>query len=184
MKRTWSVNDEVLLEQYKGMIYKLAFKSWRLLPASVKIWVEPEDLVADAYLDILAAVKFRYRKDRSSKSTFIWTAISNMYLNFAAKHQASKRFGWRIPLDDVQWLGKKDGKIAEREALDALSKVYYQASEDCRSRIKLWFGQEPIRAKRSEKEKQFYTEFCQLAKRNGLSKDDCRELMRGGVWIP
>jgi DNA-directed RNA polymerase specialized sigma24 family protein len=183
-KRTWSETDEVVIEKYKGMIYKLAFKSWRQLPASVKMWVEPEDLVADAYVAILANAKFRYKKTQSSVSTFLWIGISNLFLNFALKHQVKKRLGWRVPLEDIEWFGKSDAKIAEREALDALARTYFEASEDCRARIKKWFGQVPVRAKRSEKEKQFYQEFCRLAKKNGLTKNDCRELMRGGVLIP
>ena len=183
-KRTRTDEDVAILKQYRGLIYKLAFKSWRQLPASVKMWVEPEDLVADAYLFILASAKFSYKKARAGRSTFLWTGVSNLYLNFALKHQAKKRFGWRIPIEDVQWVGKSDTKIAEKESLDALSRIYFEASEECRRGIKKWFGQEPVRAKRSEKEKRIYGEFYQLAKKNGLSKNDCRELMRGGVWIP
>lgn len=184
IKRTWSGSDMAIIDQYKRMVYQLAFKSWRQLPASVKMWVDPEDLVADAYLYILAWAKFKYKRTRAGKSTFLWTGVSNLYLNFALKHQAKKRFGWRVPLEDIEWFGRKDKKIAEKESLDALSRIYSEASEDCRGRIKKWFGQEPVKTKRSEKERRIYTEFYQLAKKNGLSKDDCRELMRGGVWIP
>ncbi len=183
-KRTWSGSDVVNIEQYKKMVLQLAFKCWRQLPVSVKMWVDPEDLVADAYVYILAWAKFRYKESRAGKSTFLWTGVSNLYLNFALKHQAKKRFGWRIPLEDVQWLGKQDKKIAEKEALDALSRIYSEASKPCRNRIKSWFGQEMVRARRSEKERRVYEEFSLLAKKNGLTRDDCRELMRGGVWIP
>lgn len=183
-RRKWNESDVIEIEQYKKMIYKLAFRSWKQLPVSVKMWVDPEDLIADAYLYILACAKYSYKGTRAGKSTFLWTGISNLFLNFALKHQAKKRFGWRVPLEDIEWFGRQDKKIIEREALVALSRIYLEASEDCRDRIKIWFGQETVRAKRSEKEKQIYTEFYVLAKKNGLSRDDCRELMRGGVWIP
>lgn len=183
-KSSWHGSDESIIKQYRGMVYQLAFKSWRQLPISVKLWVDVDDLVAEAYVYILAWAKFRYKGELAGKTTFLWTGISNLYLNFALKHQARKRFGWRIPLEDINWLGKTDKKIAENEALDALARVYREASENCRKQIKRWFGQEAVRAKRSEKERKIYKEFCGLAKKNGLTKEDCRELMRGGVWIP
>jgi hypothetical protein len=182
-RTTWNEHDIAVIEQYKKMVYQLAFKSWRQLPVSVRMWVDPEDLVADAYVYILALAKFSYQKNRAGKSTFLWTGISNLFLNFALKHQAKKRFGWHVPLEDVNWLGKQDKKIAEKESLDALSRIYAEASEDCRDRIKKWFGQTAVKTRRSKKERQFYEEFCFLAKKNGLTKEDCRELMRGGVWI-
>lgn len=176
--------DGSTIEKYKGMIYKLAIKSWRQLPPSVKMWVSVEDLVADAYLDILSWNKSKYKRAKAGQSTFLWCAIGNMYINFAAKHCARKRFGWRLDLEDIRWLGKKDAQIELWEELDSLARTYREASPLCQERIRQWFGQEPVRVKRSEKEKQIYQEFAFLAKKNGLSIGGCRKLMRGGVCVP
>lgn len=176
--------DTTTLEQYKRMIYKLAYRSWRQLPTSVKMWVDPDDLAADAYVYVLSWARFHYNRRKASKSTFLWTGISNLFLNYAIKHQSQKRFGWRLSLEDVFWLGKQDKQIAELEALMALARVYKQASEPCKVRIKKWFGQEKVKVRRAKRELVFYEEFQSLASRNGLTRDACRELMRSGVWIP
>lgn len=183
-RRHWSEDDAVIVARYKGLVYQLAFKSWYQLPVSVKLWVSPEDLVADAYLYILSHAKYHYKGHRAMKSTFLWTGVSNLFLNFALKHQTKKRFGWQVPLEEMEWLGKKDANIAQHEALDALARTYREASQGCRRGIKQWFGQENTKPRRTEKERQLYEEFRLLAQKNGLTRDDCRELMRCGVWIP
>ena len=171
-------------EKYREMVAKLAWRFWYQLPAATKMWVSPEDLIADAYVYIISQARKSYDKTRASQSTLLWTGVSNLFLNFALKHQMKKRFGWRVELDDKHsWMGARDKGVSRYNSLEALSKVYSEASKECRQRIQLWFGQEPVKIKRSEKERKLYEEFRGLAMKNGLSVDDCRMLMSGGVWI-
>jgi len=182
--RSEQASDAALLEQYRGMIRQLSWKAWLQLPASVKMWVGPEDMVSDAYVYILSVLKNnRYKKSRASRSTFTWVGVTNLFLNFAASHQTKKRYGWSIPLENIEWMGKPDPEIRNREALDALSRTYREASPDCRHQMQRWFGQEPVKARWSEKEQRIYREFALLAAKNRLTRDDCRELMRAGVCM-
>ena len=180
-------NEESILQRHGGLIRKLALKFWRQLPVSVKMWVDLDDLIIEGQIYVLHQMREHYDRFQARESTFLWVALSNMYLNFALRYQVKKRAGWMVPLEDVTWmLGTQDAVIAQREALDALAKTYKQASKECRAEIIRWFGQEPVRAGRSARALNVYEEFRQLAQRNGLSKEDCRNLMRSGVclWHP
>lgn len=174
---------QLLLEQHRGMVLKLAWQYWRRLPSYTKIWVDPEDLIEEAYLYILSRAQGSYDRRRAGQSTFLWTGLTNLFLIFAMRQQTKKRFGWSVPLEELQALGKRDTGVGRVETIDAVLKCYQQASEECRQEMQKWFGFERIKVKRSEQAKRVYLEFKILAERNRLSPNDCRQLMRGGLCL-
>lgn len=174
-----------LVNQYRAMAQKLAWQFWRTLPVSTKMWIDHEDLVSEAYLYILSRARETYDATRASRSTFLWTGISNLFLNFALSQQTKKRFGFNVPAEDLDRMGvgKRDKTIERTEAIDALLLTYHEASEDCRRGMRQWFGVEKSKVRRSASAKRNYQEFAQLAAKNRLTPNDCRNLMRGGMCL-
>ncbi len=174
-----------LIEQYRNLARKLAWQYWKSLPASTKVWVDPEDLIEDAYLYILSRASTAYDVGRGKWTTFLTTGITNLFLNFTLSQQTKKRFGWNHPLEtlDQMGIGKRDKGVGRLEAIDALLNVYTQASDPCRGAMRQWFGVERRKVKRSAVAKALYREFAILAEQNRLSPNDCRELMRGGLCL-
>jgi hypothetical protein len=175
--------DESLLAQYRGLVIKLAWQYWRRLPVSTKMWVEPEDLIEDAYLFILTRHAQTYNNKRAMRSTFLWTGIGNLFLNFALSQQTRKRFGWPVPLEEVETMGRRDDRIQRVESVDAIIRIFNQASPECQVEMRRWFGFERPKVRRSEQGRRIYKEFSELAYQNRVSPDDCRKLMRSGLCL-
>lgn len=135
----------------------------------------------EAYRAVLENANKKY-DGRAGQTTFIYVGISNLFLNFAISQQTKKRFGWNVPLEDVV-LWVRDRQTERVESVDALLTCYAQASEECRQEMRGWFGQERPKVRRSELGKRIYREFRILADANGLTANDCRQLMRGGLWL-
>jgi RNA polymerase sigma factor (sigma-70 family) len=190
---------EELIAKYGDLAKKLAWKYWKKLPPATKMWVDPEDLISEAYLCFVKTVRDKYDASKASECTFIFWVVNNMLINFCLKHQQGKRRGVTLSLDEAleateegevaqfnpKYLGVQDNKFKKLEAYDALMQVYTESSEECRQEIRRWFGQNHReRPRRSVKGKEVNKEFRYRASMNRLSPYDCVELMREGVCLP
>jgi DNA-directed RNA polymerase specialized sigma24 family protein len=175
--------DEQLLSQYRGMVIKLAWQYWKRLPEMVRVWVDPEDLIEEAYIHVLSRGRSLFDRRRGGQSTFLYIGISHLFLNFAIAQQAKKRFGWAVSVDELRVLGKRDSGLGRVESIDALLRCYQQASEECKGEMRRWFGFSKPKVHRSLYHQRIYQEFRQLAEHNRLSPNDCRVLMRSGMCL-
>lgn len=168
------------ISQYRRMVMKLAWSYWKRLPEATKAWVDPEDLIEEAYIFLLKTAanqhNSNYDKRKSSMSNFTWVGVSNMFLNFTLSQQTAKRYGFSAPLEEAFDYGKRDHEIDYINATQALQRVITQASPELHSEILKWFGPRAPRLKWSFEAKQLYREFYVLAVRNGLNANDCRTL--------
>jgi len=168
---------------YRDLAAKLAWKYWKTLPPSAKVWIDPEDLVAHAYLCMVE--KFpKYDHKKSLRSTYMWYVISNDLHNFVRQQCMKKRTGIAVSIDAIAEPGRPDLLIRQREALYSLAKVYETVSPECRLEMQRWFGQDVLRGRYSYRCKRAMEEFRQSANRFRLTPEDCRTLMRSGVCLP
>ena len=168
---------------YRDLAGQLAWKFWRALPPSAKAWIDPEDLVAHAYLSMVQ--KFPHYNDKfAGKTTFFYYVLSRELQNFVRSKRCKKRMGEVVPMASVPELGRPDAMVKQTEALYSLAQVYAEVSPKCRKEMKRWFGQKPVPVRRSEMGKRAMEEFRIKADKYRLTADDCRTLMRSGVCLP
>lgn len=171
-----------VLEKFKGLVLKLSWQYWKRLPQHTKVWVDPDDLIEDAYLYVLSRAADTYDKEKASRCTFLWVGVNNLLLNFAMSQQTKKRFGWNVPVEELEVIGKPDPSVAGMEARDALNKIYNEASDELKKEMQNWFG--PIRPRlRTKRVHENRREFLALATKHRLTEDDCRHLMGSVVWV-
>lgn len=182
--REWREGQyEKVIEQYRGLVWKLAWQYWWRLPVQAKCWVDPDDLIEDAYLYVLTTVaKGTYDRRRGGKTTFLWVGVNNLLLNFALSLQAKKRVGWVVSLEELHAVAKADRELGRVEAEEALNRTYRDASVSLKKEMKNWFGPGKPKVRRSKEAKGLQGEFLDLARRNRLTAQDCRELMGTGTW--
>ena len=176
------------MEKYRGLVLKLSWQYWHKLPIAVKSWVDPQDIIEEVYIYAISRAEDtynnpHYKHKKANKCTFLYTGINNLLLNFAACHQTQKRFGWSIPLEEIEHMGKRDETLSDIEAREALHVIYKQASDELKEYIQAWFGARRPRMKWSLESRQIYREFRDLALQQRLTRDDCSRLLRGGVWV-
>jgi hypothetical protein len=190
---------EELIVKYGDLAKKLAWKYWKKLPPAAKMWIDPEDLISEAYLCFATKIKEKYDANRASESTFIWHTLSNLFTNLCLQQAQSRRKAITLSLDealealssegeipkfDIKFLGRPDQLVKQREALYSLASVYRDAGEECQARMRRWFGQRPTKLKRlSWEDKIWNAEFKFLADKYRLNMDDCLLLMRSGVCL-
>ncbi len=176
--------DLLVIQRYRGLVLQLAWRYWRTLPAYTKIWVDPDDLIEDAYIYILTRVgKRAWNPQRGAQSTYLWCGINSILLNFTLSQQTKKRFGYRLPLEDIKAMALPDRRLARLEAEDALNRIYREASQELKEQMKRWFGPGSPKHGRPGKVLPLCSEFKSLTTRYRLTADDCRQLMGKGVWI-
>lgn len=176
----------LLYEQYKRMAMKLAWKYWKQLPVSTKMWVDPEDLIAEAVLHVVTRIGDIYNPRKASMSTFVYCSVGSVLFNFVLAQRNSKRFSWNVSLSDEACpnIPRQDDIFQLVEARQALEKTFMQASPRLRSEICRWFSIEKRSPRYSKEGRRLTSEFAFLAKRNRLSVSDCRLLLRNGIWVP
>jgi hypothetical protein len=184
MRKTKEQRTVELVGQYRGLAMKLAWDYWKRLPAATKMWVDPDDLIAEAICHIVTFVLNDYDKKRASLSTFMYCSTNGHLMNFALAQTAAKRYGFRADLEDAWGVGVKESKFQLVDALNAFEAVYGQASEGLQDEICQWFGVDRKAPRRSAEGKELIREFGHLAYQNRLSESDCRLLLRSGVWVP
>lgn len=174
-----------LYAQYKRMAMKLAWKYWKQLPTSAKMWIDPEDMIAEAVLHVVTRISDIYNPKKSSMSTFVYTSVGSVLFNFVLAQRNSKRFGWNISIEDEACpvLMKRDEVFQLVEAKMSLEKIFVQASPKLRSEIGRWFSTERLAPRYSKESKRVIMEFAFLAKRHQLTPSDCRLLLRSGIWM-
>jgi hypothetical protein len=176
--------DLSVIRQYRGLVLELAWRYWKTLPAHTKMWIDPDDLIEDAYIYILTRVGSRaWNPKRGTRMTYLYCGISSILMNFSMSQQAKKRFGYPVPLEDVYHLGGLDKKMIQWEAEEALNKIYKEASPELKAQMKKWFGPGKPRGQRTVNASQFYFEFRGLAERYRLTPNDCRKMMGAGMWM-
>lgn len=178
------MSKRMLYESYKNMARKLAWQYWKSLPASTKMWVDPEDMISEAVLHVLSFVKANYDLKRGSISTFLYCTVNSHLLNYTLAQQNGKRFGWRLDLEDVGHLHSEESLFRLVEARQALEVVFSKASPSLQNEISIWFGPGKRRAPRwGISGKALTSEFYHLARQHRLTESDCRLLLRSGVWV-
>jgi hypothetical protein len=175
-----------LYEQYKRMAMKLAWKYWKMLPLSSKMWIDPEDFIAEAVLHVVGFVRRNHNASRASVSSFLYCTVGSHMFNAVLSQRSAKRFCWRVSLEDESCpaIPYSEKLFQLVETKQALEKVFSQASPGLKTEIGRWFGAERRAPGYSRKTVELIKEFGFLAKRNRLSESDCRLLLRSGVWIP
>lgn len=173
------------LLQHQGLVAKLAWRYWWGLPRAMRCWVDPEDLMEEAFVYLLARGLRRYERQRSMESTFLWTGVQNLFLNYVKSQLVQKRKVELTALEDLELVGKTPGKtdciVLQTDAQEALGSIYAQASPELRQSLRRWFSAD---FKLMRKGYRFWStvgEFRELARREGLTIDDCRMLLRSGV---
>ena len=104
-ERSTSFSDEVT--NYKGMIVQRAVACFNMLPEHVKRGLTIDDLVQEGILFIGAKVLGNatgtrpagWKKKKGSKSTLVYTAITNFYKNYATQLTCPKRGAITISYD-------------------------------------------------------------------------------------
>lgn len=182
-KRGLSGLAEKLVEQYRWLVMKLAWQYWRKLPVYTKLWVDPDDLIEEAYLFILTTAIRQYDPKRASRTTFVWVGVNSVLLNFALSQQVKKRFGWSVPLEELRFVCKTDERLLLYESEQALNRVYESASPLLKEEMRLWFGPGKPKYHRSIASRGLQEEFKTLAHTYHLVPDDCRRLFGRGIWL-
>jgi hypothetical protein len=180
-----------LLEKYKGIAIKLAWEYWKKLPAATKMWIDPEDMIAEAVCHLVAFVlnerqktHVGYDKERAGFGTFLYMSTNGHMMNFMIAQLAAKRYGFRADLEEAFGVGVKENRFQLVEALNAFESVYQQASFLLKREISSWFGAGRKAPRRSRVGRELIGEFAFLARKNSLSESDCRLLLKSGVWVP
>lgn len=183
VKKRWTTKQkQEMLERVRGMVIKLAWESWRMLPPQTKVWVDPDDLVEECYIHILDDILERY-DGRAGYTTFLWWAEKNRLLRWAQRQLTQKRLGITIPLEDAEWVGKKDMGQTKIEAEDALLWVYEMASPQLRVQMRAWFCPQFKLRMRSDEFPEAAKEFRTLSGTSRLFYEDCLKLMQNGFTI-
>lgn len=165
------------------MARKIAWQYWRTLPASTKMWVDPEDMIAEAVLHVMSFVGRNHNAKRGSVSTFLYCTVNSHMLNFTLAQQNKKRFGWRKDLEDVGHLHVDEKLFDLIEAREALEVVFKKASPDLKDEIRRWFGPDRRAPRWGVNGRALTSEFYRLARIHRLTPSDCRLLLRSGVWV-
>lgn len=177
------LSKRTLYEEYKNMARKIAWQYWKTLPASAKMWIDPEDMISEAVLHVMSFVGKNFNPKRSSLSTFLYCTVNSHMLNFTLAQQNGKRFGWRKDLDDVLHLHVEESLFQLIEAREALEVIFRKASPDLRMEIKKWFGPERRAPRWGVNGRALTSEFKHLAHSHRLTASDCDILLRSGVWV-
>lgn len=176
--------------QYRDLARKLAWQYWKTLPLAAKMWVDPEDMVAESYLHLMRVVvknkieTRRYKQELSSLTTFVYWTIDHHLLNFAIAQQTGKRFGYRADLEAAAPIHVEEKLFSLFEAKEALEAVYRRASPALKDEIALWFGAERKTPRWGLDGRAMIQEFAGLAQKYRLTQNDCALLLRSGVWCP
>lgn len=173
-----------VLSQYRNLVLKLAWEYWRKLPASVKLWLDVDDLIEDVYVFVLKSAARKFDPTRGSQTHFLWHGIRNFLFAFHRSQIRQKRFALQaVPIESIESeLQEDDNNIETMHAKECLSRTYEQASTELRAEIVQWFTEQSFDVHWSIDARAAYREFERIARSNRLTPDDCLKLLRSGAW--
>jgi len=166
-----------LMKQYVPMVAKLCWKYWACLPASIRVWIDVEDLVYEC----IAYIQFdssRVYDGRTKISTFVYMSTERYLINVVKKYSCRKRNTQIVKVEDLNSLFVVDQMPLSKlyEARLALQQVYKQASPRLRCQMKMWFGTPP-RIKKSSDFDMAKKEFLSLSTRCKVTRQDYHLLL-------
>lgn len=91
------------MENYTGLVTKVAIKYWRALPATAKLWIDVEDFVSEGMRFARFELMQSYDYRASSFTTFLTIALKQFYGRKIRDLNRQKRNrGIEINLDDLE----------------------------------------------------------------------------------
>jgi hypothetical protein len=93
----------VLMEDYRGLVRMQAWRAWKALPHSVRVWIGIDDLIEYGMWKAYSYLKNHYDHERSAKvTTGLYHALHNSFIReYIEVHGAWKR----------GWVRTEDGKL-------------------------------------------------------------------------
>lgn len=191
-----------IVENYRAMIAQHAWNAWRKLPIQTRAWVDIEDMIAAGVAFTMDRALRRFDPTRvGTFSTFLYHALQNFYKTHYLDHYyAQLRCDVKtVSISQLQQAYGEEGKVADVDtalalagapvtvdpvkaclAVTTLIGIYKEASLLLKDCLVSWFLQ-PKNTKFHAHGVRFNRarmEFRNLSKRQGLSIDDARHLMR------
>lgn len=93
----------VLMEDYRGLVRMQAWRAWKALPHSVRVWIGIDDLIEYGMWKAFSYLKTHYDPSRSDKvTTGLYHVLHNAFIReYIEVHGAWKR----------GWIRTEDGKL-------------------------------------------------------------------------
>ncbi len=110
-----------------ALINAVASNYWWKLPPHVRAWYGVDDMVSECLLRLIWAFP-RYRSDRASQSTFIYTAARNQCREICEHYRAQKRTGVMVSVEDQVFLHSPN-LTKYRESTTAVEAILAEASD-------------------------------------------------------
>ena len=122
--------DDLLLKNL-GIIAQRSLYYWRMLPADVRAYYDAEDMISEAVVQVVTALR-RYRKNRSCPTTFIWYVASNECKEILQRYSAQKRTALSTTSFSTGFDLPAPSKARLLEAKDSVQALIAHGSDDAR----------------------------------------------------
>ncbi len=124
-------SDEIVTSNL-GIIMKLAYKYWRMLPPAVMAHFDVEDMISEIVTHVVK-VSYAYHKRRGMSSTFVWKVAENHCKVILQKYSTKKRRAFQVlPEEVLATMSAPDSILKLTEARHGVEQVIRFASDNLR----------------------------------------------------
>ena len=129
-----------------GIIAKLSFRYWKLLPPHVRSFFDVEDMISEVTLQVVIASQ-KYSPRRGRPSTFVHNVAENHCHTIVGKHKLKKRLATEvIPLELLgPRLVSPSEALLWRESRMAVEKILADASFNLRNALEAFLSVRQIK---------------------------------------
>ena len=165
----------VLVEKHLALIAKRCLFWWRFLPASVRVWYDPDDMIAEAVLHVCKR-SARYDPNKAKETTWVYCVTDN-FCKSRLQHWKARMYA---DCETVEWdddVARKmpAASIAElRESRDAVERLIEVATDRVRGFLEKMFEGGLITEVPA-------WELREAARRSGVTADDLIRVYRACV---
>lgn len=99
------------LEAYRRLIAKLAWRTWRGLPAQTRSWLGVDDIIADGTMKAYRYLSKRYDPDRAQAITGLYHYLHNHFIRRYTEWYWNEKRGLQYVNIPVEIVNKRNGKI-------------------------------------------------------------------------
>ena len=113
--RRRNVDEASVLRKLDKLLWQKSWAAYKRLPGEVKVWIDLDDLHAEAQLHAIKCLR-RWTPVRGSQMTFVFVGVTNHLSSLVLRLTARKRHNF-----DIQWveLGDAD-QFSSQRTLDPL----------------------------------------------------------------
>lgn len=81
---------EEMVNQWSPFLHQQSYRTWMRLPVQMKVWLDPEDLYQEAYMEAYRAY-YAWDRSRSGYSTVMFRFVKNRLSSLATHWMCQKR---------------------------------------------------------------------------------------------